>query len=232
MLRYLIICFFYLVSLFAEEEKDFPASSPEEISSLNFSELIGGVVSPLSGQVVIRKTDLIAKGAQEISLDRIYIPPCRPVVFNLTDKERKDKKNRTAHSLRYLHNNIRTDKKWVVFPQMLLQVTYSGCVRYTDPNGITLEYDSSWTLKTPSYAMNNVQGELPSGKYDLRNTRIGIEGEQYVIYAPDGTIRYYSCWYQNRNGYFYTLQKEILPSGKVLSFRPSPTTIESTGQPH
>jgi len=52
-------------------------SSPEEIATLNSKSdfLIAGYVHPLSGGLCMSSLDLIAKGAQDIELFRVYIPP-------------------------------------------------------------------------------------------------------------------------------------------------------------
>ena len=65
----------------------------------------------------------------------------------------------------------------------------------------------------------------PSGSYDPRNTRVTYEANEkkFTVYAMDGTIRIYrlnenGCRPPNWDWYFYVLEKEILPNGKVIKY--------------
>ena len=73
---FIISCFF-VWPLFADKvsKEEFILSTPEQIAALTGESqyLIGGVISPLSGQPVLNQTDLIVRGAQEIVLNRIYM---------------------------------------------------------------------------------------------------------------------------------------------------------------
>ena len=72
-----LICYFCLfVTLACYAHEDEPVlSSPDQLASLRSGDLIGGLVSPLGGDPVLRQTDLVVRGAQEIPLSRVYIPP-------------------------------------------------------------------------------------------------------------------------------------------------------------
>jgi hypothetical protein len=56
---------------------------PDQLAVLmsNVNPLIGNVVSPLSGNLCLRETDLKVVGAQEIILSRVYIAPFMPYFF-------------------------------------------------------------------------------------------------------------------------------------------------------
>ncbi|MES2198603.1 MAG: RHS repeat-associated core domain-containing protein [Chlamydiota bacterium] len=204
-------------------------STPDQLSTLvnQTGYLAGGLVSPMSGQLCLRQTDLIVKGAQDIPLTRIYIPPQMPSSFvrNTSNQEAYDKKALQA----YLGS---TYKGWQFFPHLRLQFNLSSKeVRLSDPNGATFDFrleDSQTVLASPSFAISNVAGEEPSGKYDPRNTRIFYDnGDKIIVYAPDGTIRWYiKSKLFTRTSYLFLLQKEILPNGKVLKIH-----YDERGQP-
>ena len=65
--------------LFSEEpeEEGAPLSSAEQIAALTQETpyLIANLISPLSGQVCLTQVDLIAAGAEPLSLQRTYIAP-------------------------------------------------------------------------------------------------------------------------------------------------------------
>src|SRR4051812_14522833 len=72
----LFCCFISL--LFAKEDPfELLASSPDEMISLfsDESSLVGGLVSPLSGQLCLRSNDLCVKGANDLVISRVFIPP-------------------------------------------------------------------------------------------------------------------------------------------------------------
>ena len=79
MSRLAFLLLFFCMQIYAEEEDadGAPLSTSEQIGSLNqeTSYLIGGLISPLSGQVCLSQIDLIAVGAQSLALQRHYIAP-------------------------------------------------------------------------------------------------------------------------------------------------------------
>jgi len=70
----IFIFLFFSAQIFTEEINDLPYSAPDQIAALTqeFGK-IGRIISPLSGQPCLRQTDLIAKGAQDVILRRMFI---------------------------------------------------------------------------------------------------------------------------------------------------------------
>lgn len=100
-LKYLksLFCCLLTISVFSNEQKpqdDLFLSTPEQVATLSCepSYLVGGVINPLSGQIALRQTDLVVKGAQNIVLCRTYIPPHMPCSFarekNIKESLRKN----------------------------------------------------------------------------------------------------------------------------------------------
>ncbi len=242
MIRYLIAlaCCLLTTPAFSYDEEaheEFFPSTPEQIASLSSepSYLIGGIISPLSGQPVLRETDLVAKGAQNIVLSRVYIPPYMPCSFakHKHNQEEYDKDNLYHHLAKHY-------KGWQFYPHLKLKFTpRTGGVLLTDPNGMSLEF----RLSGPNYSvatvsspigLSNTAGETPSGKYDPRNTKMSYEdnGNRITVYSPDGATRfYYRTGWPAQMERLYLLAKEILPNGRVLKYHYSnigqPDYIES-----
>lgn len=187
------------------------------------SYLVGGLINPLSGQPTLRQTDLIVKRAQDIILSRTYVPPYMPCSFPY------HKHYQQEHNKRYLYNHLRDNYKgWQFYPHLRLELIPRLMeVRLAEPNGMTLDFRlsgpgySKTSLASLPYAISNVAGDLPSGKYDPRNTRISYEenGHKIVVYSVDGTTRIYrNKGLTTRASYLYLLEKEILPNGKILKY--------------
>ncbi len=229
-MRFLITlaCCLLITPVFSNDEEakeEFFLSTPEQVATLSSepSNLVGGLISPLSGQLALRQTDLVAKGAQNIVLSRVYIPPYMPCSFAKykQSQEEWDKYNLYQH---VAHNY----KGWQFYPHLKLQFTpYSGDILLTDPNGMSLNFRLSGpkysvaTLASSPYGLSNAAGDTPSGKYDPRNTRISYEdnGNKIIVYATDGAVRfYYKEVWTTQTTLLYLLEKEILPNGKVIKF--------------
>lgn len=202
-------------------EEELIVSTPEEIGSQSSSFLIKELISPLSGNLSLKQTDLIVRGAQEIRLERTYTSPHIP--SSLHDKE-KHKKNWDKYFLyQHLSKNY---KGWEFFPHRRLQVyPKDKTIRVSDSNGMTLDFqfsETGITLVSDSYGMSNVAGEVPSGKNDPRNTKVSLEenNTKIIVKSPDGSSRIY------RGGgidyftkiYICYLEKEILPNGKIIKY--------------
>ncbi|MEX0961298.1 MAG: RHS repeat-associated core domain-containing protein [Simkaniaceae bacterium] len=220
-----LICCLFMTPAFAYDEEakeEFFLSTPEQVASLSSEPefLIGGLISPLSGRPTLRITDLVAKGAQNITLSRIYIAPQMPCHFpkEKHHQEESDKYNLYQH---VAHNY----KGWQFYPHLKLQFTPSSQkILLTDPSGMTLNFELNGCkakLSSLAFGLSNASGETPSGKYDPRNTKVSYEadGNKITVHTADGTTRlYYRKGWSTRSDQLYLLEKEILPSGKVLKY--------------
>lgn len=116
-------------------------STPDQIAALSTesSHLIGGLISPLSGQIVLRQTDLIVKGAQNLNLSRIYIPPHMPASFPQHKNQKENYDNR------YLYHHLKDNYQgWQFYPHARLGFHFkSRTARVTEPNGMTLDFQLS-----------------------------------------------------------------------------------------
>lgn len=128
----------YVFSEEQETAEDLFISTPEQIVTLRSepSFLIGGLISPLSGQLVLRNTDLISKGAQNVILNRIYIPP--HILCSLP----KHKNNQEDYDKKWLYDYLRENYKgWQFYPHTRLQFNpHTREVRLSESNGITLDF--------------------------------------------------------------------------------------------
>ena len=174
-LFFFLVCIFTTVFAFSEEESQEEnfLSTPEQIAALTSEPdfLIGGLISPLSGQPVLRQVDLIVKGAQNIILSRTYIPPFMPLSFpkQKHHQEGYDKRSFCFH----LKDNY---KSWQFYPHLRLQLDHKEkIVRLSEPSGMTLDFhlsgphDSVTSLASYPYAISNAAGDVPSGRYDPRS---------------------------------------------------------------
>ncbi len=219
----LIFCFQSLF-IFAEDYSgdNVVLSTPGQIATLHASlnDLVGGLISPLSGQLALKKTDLVIKGAQSLYLNHLYIPPCIPSSFP------QHKKQQTEWNRFYLAQHLVSSYKgWTYLPHLCLQYfPASGDIYLSDPSGATLNFRLSGNgthLVSDSYAISNVSGDVPSGKNDPRNTRIVCDRASGTIHvsSPDGSTRFYGDSYRNSSGRtIFLLLKERLPNGKILRY--------------
>ena len=189
-------------------------STPEQIGSLSteIDHLIGGIVSPLSGQPVLRQTDLIVKGAENIQLSRVYIAPFMSTNFERDKWQRKEDQ-------RHLHQYLEGYKGWQYFPHT--RITFDSSFseyHITDLNGVTLNFYKSGAktlLASSTNAISNAIGDTPSGKYDFRNTKIHrLNHEWLTVTAPNGIKRFYL----KTRSLTYQLFKEVLTNGKILRY--------------
>ena len=139
MFLWILLIVAVLQSVFGEDLNIEPfTSSPEEIVALTSrqEELIGGMVHPLSGQLVLKKDDLVARGAQEIVLSRRFIAPViSPITPQGNDWEQYEQRKNFAFSLKKYRG-------WVYLPHLWMQVEGSR-VRLSEPNGVLLEFSLS-----------------------------------------------------------------------------------------
>ncbi len=208
----LLFCCLSWISLFAEDNcEDFTPSSPFEISDLTCSKefLVGGFVNPLSGQICINKTDLVAKGAQDIVINRTYIPPFLPT------KQRKNPGLDKA--LRHQHL-FRCYRGFETLPHLSLRLKSNGRIQVASQNGSILDFkmtkSGDYVLDNPPYGISNYAAGRSGGQFDVRNIKINRSANEITIHFPDGFRRIYN----KQNTHSYTLGKEILPSGKVIKY--------------
>ena len=217
-----LFCCLAFICGFCQEDKqeELILSTPDQLATLTSKpdQLIGNIVSPLSGHPVLSQTDLIVKGAQPIALTRTYIAPYMPCQFP------QHKHYQAEYEKRDLYVHLLANYKgWQFLPHLQLQLYPSRVVRLSEPSGATLEYrikDSQGVPIFQSYGISNAAGDEPNGKYDLRNTRVVCEeeGKKIVVYAADGSIRHYYRAFPTLQYWLLFLHKEILPNGKVLKY--------------
>jgi hypothetical protein len=191
-------------------------SLPEQVAAISSEEdwLVGGLVSPISGQACLRKTDLFVEGAEHLSQERVYIAPCIPVNFH------KDRKIDEFLLYKYLNKNY---QGWVANQKVRLEISAKDPSKLRVPvaDGIVLDFEvkgDKTRLVSDPYGVNNLGSDGPSGKYDIRNTQIVIKNEQILVITPDGSRRYYKPGFGQERTFNYLLYKEILPNGKILRF--------------
>ena len=147
-----------------EAQEEFFISTPEQIATLRNDHLIGGLISPMSGHLALKQTDLIVKGAQNITLDRVYIPPYIPCSFP------QKKHSPEAWEKYFLYQHVaRNYKGWQFYPHLKLQFTrHAMKVLVTDTNGVSLEFRLSGpnasitTLASLPFAISNTAGDVPN----------------------------------------------------------------------
>lgn len=228
----------FISQTFSEEIYDLPYSAPDQIVALTQEPAkIGRIISPLSGQPCLRQTDLIAKGAQDVTLKRVFISQHRDWYANQA----------LLISKGLLPRPQKVESGWVIFPHTRLdhlEITkrkyhqnkiIKNEVRIVDPNGVALTFalkqDGSAQLVDKPFGIcnSNSSEEIPSGQYDLRNTKIVKNGKVIDVYSSQGSIYRYSYpsmnIFSDKNDHSqtqkgsYLLVKEILPNGKVLRYR-------------
>lgn len=206
-----------------DEEFEIAKSLPDEVSALQTIHdfQIGGLVSPISGNPYLQETDLVARGAEEIVLNRVFLSPSLPTSFD----SRPTVDDYVLHE--YLNQYY---KGWINFPHTHLEYSeyFQGKIRLTMENGASIDFrkaNDTFVLND-NYGISNLGPAGPSGEYDLRNITFAINGDSITVNLPDGTIRYYikdpllkklapkETWVHC----IYRLEKEIRPNGKVWLF--------------
>lgn len=198
------------VHLFAGSFDEVVPSSPEEIASLTCDLLIDGFVSAASGQIALSELDLCVKGAQDLLLKRIYIPP--QILGRYDDKDDQDKL-----FLGKALNQLKV-KGWVTHPHLLAGYNrHSPYFQITDPSGFTLEFKiqgSQGVFKTSPYGCSNLKGGKPDSSVDIRNITLSVEGNKVIVVWPDGIQRQYVRYGLK----VYRLEKEVLSNGKIIQY--------------
>lgn len=222
----ILILNLFTPALQADSLDELFGSSIEQVVTLTSHNdfLVGGVVNPFSGFPSLRQTDLVVKGAQNIPLERIYIP-------NFTALKNPEKSTFSDDSyggwvyFPYTRLNLctiakTTSKKTEVIERNACVVDTNGVVSvYSIENGLS-------SLASESWGISNGACDHPSGRFDPRNTKVRLEDGFVVVTTADGRVRYYVTSYGHSiesdkvlyRCSLYLLAKEILPNGKVLRF--------------
>lgn len=188
---------------------DLIPTTPEEIADIYSDDsLVSGIVSPLGGQVCLKQTDLVARGAHDVVLSRTYLAPFVPSPLP------SDNKEKDVDSYQTIQN---TSRGWIYYPHHLLERN-SKKITLKHPSGAIFAFrvvgGRTFFLGRTDGICNVSHGE-PSGKYDLRNIRITIEkSNKILVHLPDGTVLQYSRFDRSN----YLLEKEICPNGKILKY--------------
>jgi len=223
-----LICCFIVFPVYSYDEQakeEIFLSTPEQVATLrNEPEfLVGGIVNPLSGNPILRQTDLVVKGAQELILSRTYMSPHMPVQL-ASEKQCREEWEKFQLYQHVAHNY----KGWQFYPHLKLQFSPSEKqVLVTEPSGSTFCFTFTGSGMTDAkfqsdpYGISNCVGEAPSGSHDPRNIRIvySDSGEYITVYGTDQGIRTYR--YNGWNSIttqLYLLEKETFPNGKVLKY--------------
>ncbi|PJD95543.1 MAG: hypothetical protein CK425_08490 [Parachlamydia sp.] len=232
-----ILLLFVSIQAFSEEITSLPCSAPDQIAALTQeTSKVGGLVSPLSGQPYLKQTDLIAKGAQDVILSRIFIPQHRNWHANQAQ----------LFSKGMVQHPPVVESGWVIFPHIHLdhraitrkkyhkKLVIKNEVRITDKHGVALTFalDSNGhaQLVDKPYGIcnSNPVDEMPSAQYDFRNTKIVKNDTGIFVHSPQGSIYHYAN--RNENIFVdgnthvttqeahYLLAKEVLPNGKILRY--------------
>jgi hypothetical protein len=131
-MRWLFL-FAFSFKIFAGSFDDVAPSSPEEILSLTTDLVVDGFVSVVSGQISISETDLKVRGAQDLNLKRIYVPP--RILGRYDDKDKVDRLT-LGKELCQLET-----KGWVVHPHIFAGFNRnSNYFQVPDPQGFVLEF--------------------------------------------------------------------------------------------
>jgi|GEM_PF-5279047 len=161
---------------------------PDQLATLTSDahQLIGGIVSPLSGNPCLRELDFTVIGAQEISLSRVYIAPHMPYRFRTHwDAD-------CGYRRIYLNRHY---EGWKHFPHLHLWVdSQKNEVHLINPSGAAYDFSiaNGKTILLHSYASTNTGDlEIPCGRFDPKNMRIICNDKSVTVFSPDGYTRYY-----------------------------------------
>jgi hypothetical protein len=183
-------------------------SASEEIASLRTDLLIGGLINPISGQIACTEIDQHIHAAQDLLLERTYIPPL--VLGRYDDKNRHDRFE--------LANALSAYKGWRILSHLWCGINFkSRHFQVPDPSGCVLEFQlkhQTGTFVTASFGMSNLRGEEPCSDADWRNTKLFVDDSCARVQTPAGIERIY----RRIAGFSYRLEQEILSNGKVIRY--------------
>jgi RHS repeat-associated protein len=183
---------------------------------------MGGVVNPISGNFCLRQIDLIAIGAENVALKRVFIPYYTPL-----KSKKKPKPSKEGYA------------GWAYFPHTRLNVFASRKnhktdtkVCFADSNGVVFIYNvenGKTVLHSEPWGVCNGICETPSGRYDHRNVRIQFKKKfplNVIVNTHEGIERHYEFYKEEQvkiekkvyTNFFCLLRKEILQNGKILRY--------------
>lgn len=163
--------FAFALQVFASSFDEVAPSAPEEIASLNGDLLVDGFVSAASGQLSLAQSDLHIKGAQDLILQRTYIPP--QILGSYDDKQERDRLA-LGKALYQLYA-----RGWVANPHLWIGYnSNSPYFQVRDPHGTVLEFQivgNQGHLKTSGYGCSNLRRGEPTAEADIRNIEFWVE---------------------------------------------------------
>ncbi len=193
-----IFLLLFLTSLFAEE------SSFEEIAAFrNENELIAGLVSPLTGQIIQNSVDLTVTAQEPLHFLRFYTPRATE------GHELFDDGCLSWRFIPYLKAG-QYGKNFDVY-------SYDGrCIRY-HASKKNLE---KLSLRDPKILRRNTDGQEVHARFDPHNIHSQFLDEDHLLFVtPEGIKRIYKKkFYLITHKPFY-LVKEILPNGKHINYK-------------
>ncbi|CDR35089.1 RHS repeat domain-containing protein [Criblamydia sequanensis] len=203
-------------------------STAEEVNALESSDdfLIHGLISPLTGQLVLHETDLFLRGAQNLKLKRTYISPPAPAYL----------KQGSDEAYFFYEHILCTYRGWTYFPHLKLQAEIQkkeSKINLATESGAILSFcltsEGSFKLMGNTFGISNYNHEVPSGKNDVRNIQIKVEDnwKKILVMDPSGKTLLYTPSKLPPSSLIplslsYLLEKEILPNGKVIKYTYNP----------
>lgn len=182
----------FIFPLFAKE------TPIEEIAAFRAEEeLIAGLVSPLTGQLIQKNIDLVVHGNESLDFSHSYLPyqiqACGP------------------RFEQFCH-------PWMFVPH-LFAAEENKTLFLTNENGHTLPYfikKGKLSLQTSSIKHTNTDGHEVGAHFDPHN--VYYEKSQdgsFCVWAPDGTKRFYKSL---ADGVNFRLYSETRPNGKHIRY--------------
>lgn len=212
-------CFFFVLLVTRLQATELTCTEPDITATLLQEELlVGGVVSPLSGQVVLRELDLEIKGAQALHLTRFFVPHS----LHANQPKRHPDTEKSDH-FELWHLLASRYIGWRFFPEHAIRVYPSGIVRLMSSSGAILDYrvqkEQMHLLGELAGISNGSEGQV-GAQYDLRNYRISLDGQIPTIITPDGIKLVYRPGRGplSDRSYWYELDKAFLPNGKAIRY--------------
>lgn len=166
---------------------------------------INRCINPISGDYIVSECDLVAKGYEPISLERIYLSSMQE----------------------------NAQPQWMILPHLFIYFepnrdikTKPSQIYATEPHGTKIHYQNSLNNKTTylpyfdekSKGITNSSTSAIGAATNLRNYKLLklSEDNSYLLITPDGTQRFYKKLQQM---YFAFLEKERKPNGNWIIYQ-------------